>query len=363
MPASTLGTVIGGTKYLLPAPGSTGPEGAKPVQCLDLLDLDSGQIRRVPLTFLAHGLARHPAKPHVAAVFEKRGDGGALVDLAAGKLLRLIRASQNRHFYGHAVYTRDGMSCLVVESALDTSAGAITVRDPATWKVMATFPTYGDSPHDCVLVDDGKTLVVTNGGGPLGAANTLATSAPCVAYVDLASQKLVEKVVLSDPKINAGHIAFATDGSFALASAPRDGLTTEAPIGGLTVRIARRKAERMRDPKSVTDRMVGESLSVCVHDRADGSTVATVTNRAANLVTFWDLRKRKLLTTFEVESPRGVARTLDGRFLVIAYGTRAKVMFFSTETLKRVESGVQFEDQDAPLLSGSHIYVWERAVA
>lgn len=334
-----LGTFVGGT-------GGLHPQTLQPIFSFDVVDLDADEVARIDVDFLPHGFTTKPGSPHIAAVFEKRGPGAALLDLAEMRLIGRIRALPGRHYYGHGVFSRDGEHLFVVEIDLETRAGLLSVRETNSYREIYAFPTYGDRPHDCVLIDDGKVLVITNGGGNLGSK-----SEPCVTYVDVASRKLLEKIHFSDPKINAGHVAIRRDGALAVVSAPRDGLPPETSFGGITLRSPKRKPERMRGPNRVMDKVIGEALSVVMYE----DTVA-VTNPLGGIVTFWSFASKKLVGFYECENPRGVELTHDRSAFVVSFGKHASVVLLDVHTFKPVERG--FGDKR---LGGSHIFLWERA--
>src|SRR4051812_26214905 len=98
-----LGVILGGTRY-------GDPKTQEGKHCLDLLDLDANDAEpaRLPLDFLAHGFALHPRKQHEAAIVEKRGPGGAYVDLEDLRVIRPIAPMPGHHFYGHDAFSRDG---------------------------------------------------------------------------------------------------------------------------------------------------------------------------------------------------------------------------------------------------------------
>jgi uncharacterized protein len=331
---SELGTFVGGT-------GGSDPVTGRPACSLDIVDLDRDHLTRIAVDFLPHGFTRKPDAPHIAAIFEKRGPGAALVDLTTHKRLGTLHARPGRHYYGHGVYSRGGDQLFVVETELATGAGLLSVRDTTTYREVEAFPTYGDRPHDCVPIDDGKVLVITNGGGDLGTA-----SAPCVCYVDVASRKLLEKVSFSDPKINAGHIGIGSDGALAVVSAPRDGLPPETSAGGINLRTGKRKPERMRGPESVMAKVLGESLSVVVHDG-----IAGVTNPLGGIVTFWSLKTKKLVAHYECESPRGIEISRDQSAFVVSYGKHASVTLLDRKTYQPLECAFGHAR-----LGGSHIF-------
>ncbi len=333
-----LGTVVGGTQFMDPKIGATRA-------FFDQVNLDTGEVRRIPVGFLGHGFTQDPNRKARAAVFEKKGPGGCLVDLDTLEVLAPIAASPGCAFYGHGLFSKDGAKVFVVEASLDSLSGRITVRDGASLEVLDEVPTYGLAPHDCVLVDDGRTLVVTNGGGTLGSAD-----APSVAFVDLESGALRDKLVIDNPRINAGHLFIASDGALAVVSAPRAGLPEESSQGGVSLRPAGGALASVAEPADVTQRMLGESLSVCIHEPSD---IALVTNPRGNLVTFWHVRDRRLAGTYEVRSPRGVTLTRDGSAFVLACGAKAEIVLLSTSTHEPLSG----RDYGTALLSGSHAYL------
>ncbi|APR76039.1 putative exported protein [Minicystis rosea] len=256
--AARLGILVGGTRYI-------DPQTQKVRHCLDVLDLDAGATDPdiIPLDFLAHGFAPHPRRAE-AGILEKRGPGGAYLDLATRTLLRTIAPMDGHHFYGHGAFSRNADVLFAVESDLGSNDGVISVRDPSTFAVVDTFPTYGKAPHDALLIEEGKTLAITNGGSPFDASRSArdghppadAADLPCICFVDVASRKLLERFPVSEPRINAGHVAVARRRAFVLVSAPRDGLPTNA-LGGVSIRPKGGQLRYAQRPQAVTGRHDG----------------------------------------------------------------------------------------------------------
>jgi hypothetical protein len=312
---------------------------------LCLFDLDRDQARTVPMEFFGHGLAQHPTERRRGVIFEKKGAGCCEVDLVDGRATRPITTPKERAFYGHGAFSRDGALLFATENRLETKTGLICVRDGKTYQEIGEFPTYGKSPHDCHLIDEGRTLAITNGGGVMGDEGEGA--APSVAFVDARSTKLLERLTFSTPRINAGHLALTSGRDLVAISAPREGLpTTER--GGVTIRTGDGPFVTMSDPEDVVSRMVGESLSLCfVEEKA----VVGVTNPDGNIVTFWDMAGKRFLKKLDLPAPRGLARTLDGAHLVLSYGA-GSVTLLSPSTLEPVASHRVAKSE----LSGSHVF-------
>lgn len=332
-----LGTVVGGTRY-------ADPHARAERFFFDQVDLDAGSVSRIPLDFLAHGFTQHPARPDLAATFEKKGPGGARLDLAAGRFVDALAASPGAAFYGHGTYSHDGRWLYVVEAALDSQRGLITVRDARSARIVGTLDTHGSSPHDCVLADQGKTLVVSNGGGPLGSDDFAS-----VAFVELESGRLLERLPVSDVRLNAGHLALTARRDVGLVSAPRTGLDAERDLGGISVSRAGEPLVTLRDPPAVLARQIGETLSVCVHEP---SRVLAATSPRGGVVTFWRLDDLGLVATLDVASPRGITVARDGSCFVLACGARAEIWTVCTEKYE-----VLPRRWGSALLSGSHAHL------
>jgi hypothetical protein len=336
--AARKGMIVGAGRFLTTDTG-------RMTYVLCVFDLDGDRSRALTMEFFGHGLAFHPQEPQRAVVFEKKGAGCCEVDLRTGRVTRAIRTPPHRAFYGHGAFTRDGQALFATENHLETNNGLIVIRDAKTFQELGEFPTYGQSPHDCHLVDEGKTLVITNGGG-LVETDAL----PSVTFVDARSTKLLEKLTFETPRINAGHLAISARRDVVAISAPRDGLPRESQ-GGVTIRTGAGPFETMTRPQEVVQRMIGESLSLCIDD---GRRVVGVTNPDGNIVTFWHLDQKRLVKHLDLPAPRGIARTLDGSSLVLSYG-QGTLALLDPETLTPRPTPVVASST----LSGSHIFNWD----
>ena len=313
---------------------------------LSVVNLGDGQRNLTDMTFLPHGIHRHPTDPYRLAVFEKIGPGACEFNLATNSIVRTIPQVDKRYFYGHGVYAADGATLLATETQLDTKDGVIAIRASDDLSYLGEFPSYGKEPHECKLIDGGKTLVVTNGGGDLSG------DAPCVTYIDIASQKLIEKVRLTNARLNTGHLAVNKDGSLVVVSAPRSGLGAQH-LGGVSIRPMGAEIESIANPQNITGRMQGEALSVTVHETAG---LAAVTHPDGNMVTFWSLRDRALVKVVELPKPRGVEITSDQQKFIVSYGDEANLVSIPVASLKPDSTSIIA----GSYITGSHIYNWSR---
>ncbi|WP_370981555.1 DUF1513 domain-containing protein [Agaribacterium sp. ZY112] len=309
---------------------------------------DQLKLNLCPVDFLPHGFHRKPIQKNVMAVFEKKGPGAVIFDIDENKVIHKLSPEKGRFFYGHGAYTADSKELLSTETILDSREGVIGVRDGGDLSYLGEFPSYGQEPHECKLIDSGKTLVVTNGGGPLGG------SAPCVTYIDVASQRLLERIELSNKNLNTGHFAISEQGDLVVVSAPRAGLGDKF-VGGVSIRKPGGVLETRQEPAVVAGRMYGEALSVAIHDKQG---IAVATHPDGDMLTFWSLDDGSLLRLIELDRPRGVTLSVDNSEFIVTYGAQASVARIPVSSLMLDSSSVL----NASYLTGSHVYNWSRAM-
>ena len=310
----------------------------------------------LPLEFLAHGLCIDPRDPARAAVFEKKGPGAALVNLASRQVETPVRTPATRKFYGHGAFSIDGSVLYATESLVDKDlAGMLVVRDSQTLAELGTVPTYGSAPHDCQLIADGTIMVVANGGGSYQAAlearGDSDDEAASITYVELSSGRLLEKVPIASPRFNAGHLALTPAGDLAVVSAPREGLPNiNQQLGAVSLRPAGKALVTLEQPASVVERMLGETLSVVINEQ---SRVVLATHPLGNCVSIWRLDDAQLVGLLELSGPRGITLTLDRQWYVVSHVAERSVRLTAFSASSYENTGTYV---DPSYMSGSHVY-------
>ncbi|MBL7714409.1 MAG: DUF1513 domain-containing protein [Bdellovibrionales bacterium] len=330
------GTLMGGMKILVDGTLKT---------YFAILDLDQSnwEPTYVSIPFFPHGIAFHPKNPSLLSVFEKIGPGAAELNLKT-KRMRIISTSNDRYFYGHGAYSKDGSKLFSVETNTDNHEGVIAVRDPSSLEQVDVFPSFGSNPHDCQLIEDGRVLAVTNGGGKFGTPQKA-----CVTYVDVESRKLLKKFEIEDERLNAGHLFVSGKKELAVVSAPRLGLT-DSDSGAISLKLKEDQLVRLTEPKEVIQRLKAETLSVCMDQK---SGIVAATSPLGNIVTFWEMATGRLVKSLEIENPRGIALTRDGRHYLISQGGDSNLLAVNTKNLDIDPSlGLQ-----KSAISGSHLYI------
>lgn len=175
------------------------------------LDDDSARVAyRQPLPARAHHVAVSEALACYVAVARRPGTWLVLGDLHSGAIHAEFQVPDGRHLYGHGVFANDARTFYTTESAFedcDSDSGLVV-----EWAVLAEqgqltlqrrreFATQGVGPHELLLMPDGDTLVVANGGMRTHPATerevlNLDSMQPSLVYLDRHTGAVLEQQFL-----------------------------------------------------------------------------------------------------------------------------------------------------------------------
>lgn len=136
-------------------------------------------------------------------VFARQPGTFAVVFDPAGRAAPVTLTSvAGRHFYGHGVFSPDGRLLYATESDFEAAQGVVGIYDASGgYRRIGEFPTYGTGPHEMLLLPDGVTFVVANGGiethPDYGRAElNIETMDPSVVFIDRRDGRLVGQLRL-----------------------------------------------------------------------------------------------------------------------------------------------------------------------
>lgn len=129
--------------------------------------LDGSKAFATRVTERCHDVVPHPSLPLAVFVGRRPSRESYLIDTRDGRLLQTLASAQDRHFYGHGLFHRDGEWFYSTEN--DTREpgrgvlGVYRLQDNRLQRV-AEHATYGVGPHQLLWLPGGEELVVANGG-------------------------------------------------------------------------------------------------------------------------------------------------------------------------------------------------------
>ncbi len=136
-------------------------------------------------------------------VFARQPGTFAVVFDPEGKAApQTLTSVEGRHFFGHGVFSPDGKLLYATESDYEAAQGVVGIYDATDgYRRIGEFPTYGTGPHEMLLMPDGVTFVVANGGiethPDFGRAElNIETMDPSVVFINRRDGRLVGQLRL-----------------------------------------------------------------------------------------------------------------------------------------------------------------------
>ena len=180
-----------------------------------VLTLDGMIVRELPLAGRGHDIAFARASG-MAVIFARRPGSFALAfDVYRRREPALFTTPKDRHFYGHGAFSTDGRLLYATEHDNDTRQGLLGVYNATGgFARIGEIPTYGIGPHEVIMLSDGKTLAVANGGIETDVKTgrkklNLDTMQPSLAFIDSTTGTLLaqHKQSAALHKLSIRHIA------------------------------------------------------------------------------------------------------------------------------------------------------------
>ena len=272
---------------------------------------DGRIVATLQLPGRGHGAARRPGKRE-AVVFARRPGRFALAfDPLSGEPALCIDAAKGRHFYGHGVFSPDGRWLYACENDYDNARGCIGVYDAtAGYRREAELESYAIGPHELVLLSDGRTLAVANGGIHTHPASgrkklNLETMQPSLAYIDAESGSLLHDhrlpAVLHQASIR--HVAVTADDRAGVV------MQYEGPRNDLVPLVGFHHGEEaeiaLPNPGDAVLRSLRQYCGAAAVD-ATGEVLAASAPRGG-VVTFWSMAERRYLGSLALSDGSGIA--------------------------------------------------------
>lgn len=130
---------------------------------LVLLGENGDILARHGLPDRAHACVAHPFRNEYLAV--ARRPGRFLLCARDGREPQVVNSAEDRHFYGHAVYSPDGRWLYTTENDYANARGVIGIRDSDDhYRQVGEWQSGGVGPHELHLMPNGRQLLIAHGG-------------------------------------------------------------------------------------------------------------------------------------------------------------------------------------------------------
>ena len=181
----------------------------------------------------------------------------------------------------------------MTENDLETGNGVVSVRDAQTFQVLAEYASHGIGPHELIMMPDGFTLAVANGGiktfpetGRVKLNRGRFESS--LAYIDSRTGRLLGSFPVPLPQLSLRHLAISPSGQVAAAlQYQEDHDATGRPL--LAFHHGEAALQMADAPQYAWNRMANYAASIA-YDMASHRYALTCPR--GNVLSFWEGDRR-----------------------------------------------------------------------
>lgn len=178
---------------------------------LVLLTLEGEVVREIPLSDRGHDIAVDRRRGNAVAFSRRPGAFAVAFSSNGNGTPHIFATRDDRTFSGHGIFSRDGALLYATENDAETGDGLLGVYETSTWRRTGELATHGIDPHEVILLADGRTLAVANGGIEMSGREKLniAGMRPSLAFIDSMTGDLKAQHRLPDDlnQLSIRHIA------------------------------------------------------------------------------------------------------------------------------------------------------------
>lgn len=282
---------------------------------------DGRVIFTTPIPNRGHGIAQHPHNGEIVVVSRRPN---TILTILHGRTYRAIlqvHTPENRHLYGHGVYSKDGTKFFTTENDFTTGDGVVGIHDTERgYERLGEIRSGGIGPHELLACPDGRSIVVANGGirtHPDTGRSKLNVKSmePNLTFLDIASGRVIKSFSLPPElhQLSVRHIDVSAEGVYAIGMQFEGDRQTNVSLVGLlkpggSITLLKMPAQDLASMKHY----VG---SVCFD--ALGSSVAASSPRG-NVVVIWNANSGRFLRAFPAKDSSGlVATNRKGEFIAM----------------------------------------------
>ena len=263
---------------------------------------------QVPLPARGHAAVAHPFRPEVIAFARRPGTFAVAVDCMTGEIASTLTTPNDRHFYGHGVFSLDGSRLFTTENDFQNARGVIGIWDTKKgYTRVGEFYSGGIGPHDIKRLPGSETLVVANGGIETHPdAGRMKLNIPSMAsnlsYIEGSDVAEVIELGAVHQRNSIRHLSVSDDGQVAF------GMQWQG-VGEVPEIVGIHTKGYAPVLYGSTDDMNGYIGSVAIS--SNGKTIAATSPRA-NKIQYFDVAKASHTVTDEVPDVGGIVSTEDG---------------------------------------------------
>ena len=302
-------------------------------------DISGQLINKVKLPARGHDVIAHPNKAGHGIVFARRpGQYLIEIDFTTGNIVNQIAPQSGYHFYGHGIGNEQVI--ITTENNYHAGRGAIVVRDINNYQVLTQFDSGGIGPHELAFMPDKQSIVIANGGILTHPAQprkklNLATMQPNLAYMDIASGKVLDSYQLDNHQLSIRHLAVSEQGKVIAGLQYQGAKSDLVPLA--IAHHGEDQLQYLQANEHTWRQMNHYTASICIDNQAQ---VVAISCPRADMLTYWSLSDNRFMAKERVADGAGLTFS-DG---LIATSGKGQVLKASDTGSSVFFDGIKFDN-------------------
>ncbi|MDO9616267.1 MAG: DUF1513 domain-containing protein [Pseudomonas sp.] len=275
--------------------------------------LDGSQAFATQVSERCHDVIGHPFLPMALFVGRRPSTQSYLIDTRDGRLLQTLNTPKQRHFYGHAVFHKDGEWLYATENdTADPGRGVLGVYRLHGEQLLRSseLSTHGIGPHQLLWLPDGETLAVANGGIRTEADSRVEMNLDAMDSSLVLLRRdgsLVSQEQLPERMNSVRHMAIASDGTLVTGQQYMGEISDVVPL--LAIKRPGQPYQHFPVADAQRQLMNQYTASVAIHSELR---LLALTAPRGNRVFIWDLDSAELRLDAPLADCAGVGAVADG---------------------------------------------------
>ena len=265
-------------------------------------------IREIAMPARGHDLAVHAASGRAVAFARRPGTFAMAFDIHGRRAPQVFVARPDRHFFGHGAWSKDGKLLFATENDFSAGEGRVGVYDAThEYRRIGEFPTRGIGTHEAILMPDGRTLAIANGGietHPDYGREMLniPTMDPSLAFIDLDGHVIAQhRLPAEHHQLSIRHMAVGADGKIWFGTQwEGDPLATPSLVGRASLEDGLRLVETPPSELNAMRRYVGAMAA-----SRDGTLICASAPRGG-LIAYWSVETGRYLGRTDIVDSSGI---------------------------------------------------------
>lgn len=275
--------------------------------------LDGSQVFATRVSERCHDVVAHPFLPMALFVGRRPSTQSYLIDTRDGRLLQTLHAAPQRHFYGHAVFHKDGEWLYATENdTSDPGRGVLGVYrlQGEQLRRVSELSSHGIGPHQLLWLPDGETLAVANGGIRTEADSRVEMNLDAMESSLVLLRRdggLISKEQLPERMNSVRHMSVASDGTIVSGQQYMGNAQDDAAL--LAIKRPGQAFQPFPIGAAQRQQMNQYTASVAIHSELR---LLALTAPRGNRVFIWDLDSAELRLDAPLADCAGVGAVADG---------------------------------------------------